>query len=434
VRGVVFDSLGNRRLPGAFVQVVGEAATPFVGTATTDAFGEYVVIAVPAGRVTVGFQHPLLDSLGIEAPARAALLRAADTVKVDLAVPSPARIRRTICGAASGAVVIGFVRSVRGNAAIGDATVAGEWLEYALGRTGVTATRPRRVSTTFATGFYALCQVPSPGAVVLRAAKGADSTGAVEVVVTATGFVRQDLVLGAAGAGRLVGSVTRVDGTPVVGAQVGIIGGPSVRTNPQGEWLLAGAPTGTQSIEVRAVGFYPERRMLTVSDATPRIDARLETLKAVLDTMKVVANLPPSVVAEFTTRRRTLNGRFLGPEDIARRGPTQVSDLFKSIQGVYLEVLSPADTVSIFTSRDPTAGSSGDTQLRIVMRGGFSEKCLPPIWLNGVQLQDVTAADIDGLMQPGDLIGVEVYSATQVPAQFRTGLDGCGAVVFWRRR
>jgi hypothetical protein len=179
------------------------------------------------------------------------------------------------------------------------------------------------------------------------------------------------------------------------------------------------------------VGFYPDRRTLTVSASTPRVDTRLETLKAVLDTMKVVANLPPSIVAEFNTRRRTLPGRFLAPEDIARRGPTQVSDLFKSIPGVYLEVLMPSDTLNQFAG---STGDTGDGQLRITMRGGFSAKCIPSIWLNNLQLQDVAAADLDGLMQPNDLIGVEVYQPTQVPAQFRVGMTGCGAVVFWRRR
>jgi hypothetical protein len=418
-------------LPGAFVQVVGESPSTFVGTATADAFGEYAIANVPAGRYTIGFQHPLLDSLGIEAPVRAALVRDSSEVRVDLAVPSPERLRRTLCAASPGALIMGFVRDVRTNSAVDNANVTAEWLEYALGRTGVTATRPKRVSTSFPSGFYALCSMPAPGAVVLRAGKGADSTGALEVAVTARGFVRQDLTLGAAASGRLLGAVTTRDGAPLVGAQVSMLDGPATRTNERGEWTMTGAPSGTRSLEVRAVGFYPDRRTLTVSATTPRVDSRLETLKAVLDTMKVVANLGPSIVAEFNTRRRTMPGRFLAPEDISRRGPTQVSDLFKSIPGVYLEVLLPSDTVSQFGG---STGDSGDNQLRITMRGGFSAKCLPTIWVNNLQLQDVTAADIDGLMQPGDLIGVEVYQPTQVPAQFRIAANGCGAVVFWRRR
>lgn len=436
LRGLVIDSLSGRMLPGALVQIVGDGGSTFVATATADAFGEYVVPKVPAGRYMLGFQHPLLDSLGIEAPARAALVRDTEEVRVDLAVPSPARLRRTICGAVSGALIMGFVRDVQRNRAVDSASVAGEWLEYALGRTGVTATRPRRVSTSFASGFYALCSMPSPGTVVLRASKNADSTGAIEVNVSATGFVRQDLVIGsgtAAAKGRIAGAVTTRDGAPVVGAQVALIDGPNARTNERGEWAITGAPTGTRLLEVRAVGFYPDKRLLTVSEATPRVDSRLETLKAVLDTMKVVANLGPNIVAEFSQRRRTLPGRFLGPEDIARRGATQVSELFKSVPGTYLEVLLPTDTVSQFNG-GAVQNVGSDNQLRITMRGGFSEKCLPTVWVNGLQLMEPTAADLDGVMQPGDLIGVEVYGPTQVPAQFRVVANGCGAIVFWRRR
>jgi hypothetical protein len=434
LRGLVIDSLSGRMLPGAFVQIVGDGGSSFVATATADAFGEYTVRNVPAGRYTIGFQHPLLDSLGIEAPARAAMVRDTEEVRVDLAVPSPARLRRSVCGAAQGALIMGFVRDVQRNSAVDSASVAGEWLEYALGRTGVTATRPRRVSTSFASGFYALCAMPSPGTVVLRASKNADSTGAVEVNIGASGFVRQDLVIGAgATKGRLAGAVTTRDGSPVVNAQIALIDGPNTRTNERGEWSLTGAPTGTRLLEVRAVGFYPDRRLLTVSDATPRVDSRLETLKAVLDTMKVVANLGPNIVAEFSERRRTLPGRFLGPEDIARRGPTQVSDIFKMVPGTYLEVLLPTDTVNQFNG-NAVSNVASDNQLRITMRGGFSEKCLPTVWVNGLQLPEPTAADLDGLMQPGDLIGVEVYQSTQVPAQFRVVANGCGAIVFWRRR
>jgi hypothetical protein len=431
LRGLVIDSLSDRVLPGAFVQVVGDSPSTFIGTATADAFGEYVIANIPAGRYTIGFQHPLLDSLGIEAPVRVAQLRDSGEVRVDLAVPSPERLRRTLCAAAPGALIMGFVRDVRTNTAVESANVTAEWLEYALGRTGLTTSRPKRVSTSFPSGFYALCQMPAPGVVVLRAGKGADSTGAVEVALTARAFFRQDLIVGAAADGRIAGAVRTRDGAPLVGAQVAMLDGPSTRTNERGEWSLTGAPAGTRSLEVRAVGFYPDRRTLTVSASTPRVDTRLETLKAVLDTMKVVANLPPSIVAEFNTRRRTLPGRFLAPEDIARRGPTQVSDLFKSIPGVYLEVLMPSDTLNQFAG---STGDTGDGQLRITMRGGFSAKCIPSIWLNNLQLQDVAAADLDGLMQPNDLIGVEVYQPTQVPAQFRVGMTGCGAVVFWRRR
>ena len=74
---------------------------------------------------------------------------------------------------------------------------------------------------------------------------------------------------------------------------------------------------------------------------------------------------------------------------------------------------------------------------RILMRGVMS-LCEPSIVIDGVRLPDLTGADLNMMVSPEELAGMEVYtSAGTVPAQFK-GLSQasmrCGAVVVWTKR
>jgi hypothetical protein len=92
VRGVVRDSIANAALPNATVQLF---AGNFIRTATTDSAGSFIVTGVPTGRYTIGFLHPLLDSIGIDSPLRE--INVVGPTEIDLAIPSPSRIRQAIC-------------------------------------------------------------------------------------------------------------------------------------------------------------------------------------------------------------------------------------------------------------------------------------------------------------------------------------------------
>src|SRR5204862_1435485 len=88
------------------------------------------------------------------------------------------------------------------------ATVRAEWLEITIARNAF-ARRIARVSViTSPQGWFALCDVPRGGEVVLRAMQNGDSTDMLDVRVPATGLLRRELYLGA-GVGRLRGAVRR---------------------------------------------------------------------------------------------------------------------------------------------------------------------------------------------------------------------------------
>ena len=68
VQGVVFDSIANRPLAGAMVQLVELPPGHNAHTVITDSLGRFQMDSVRPGSYVAGFLHPLLDSIGIEAP------------------------------------------------------------------------------------------------------------------------------------------------------------------------------------------------------------------------------------------------------------------------------------------------------------------------------------------------------------------------------
>jgi hypothetical protein len=210
--------------------------------------------------------------------------------------------------------------------------------------------------------------------------------------------------------------VVTVEGAPLAGALVNIRDGPATRADEQGAWTLVGAPLGTRMLEVRAVGYYPERRGVDVVAGMPPIRTTLPTLKAVLDTVMVTASrVSDRLASGFATRSRTGAGRYLTPEEIARRRPIVTSDLFRNMPGLQVDRSALGDTF-------------------VSMRGIYAERCSPAIYLDGHYMRELTADDIDGWVAPDEVAGIEVYMQGTVPAQFQPGLSDCGSIVIWTKR
>jgi hypothetical protein len=446
VSGVVRDSIAHAPLAGATVQLVGaDSGTRFGRTVASDALGRYTLTNLPDGRYTIGFFHPMLDSLGVEPPLRPVNIEGHQPVHLDLASPSVGQVRSAVCGgpssADSGAVVIGIVRDARDRAPAAGVAVTGEWLELSFTTQGLVRRMPHLVATTGENGWFALCNVPAAGTMALTAARGEDSTDRIELQIPAEGFLRRELYIGPSrtvitaeeaqrgdtavrpprrvrvGDGHLNGVVVRIaDGRPLAGARVGIVNGPQTTANERGEWTLAGAPAGTRMLDVRGVGYYPESRPVDVVAGAAPVRSALFTFSAMLDTVKVTANRLrfDSDRSGFEARRRSGVGHYLTPADIARRGAIVTSDIFRSMPGVRLDI-----------------GPDGfKKQITINSPFGY---CQPSIYLDGFRFDNISAGDIDDWASPGRLSGVEVYSEASVPPQYQQGMTGCGTILLWTR-
>ncbi|MEO7366314.1 MAG: carboxypeptidase regulatory-like domain-containing protein, partial [Gemmatimonadaceae bacterium] len=273
---------------------------------------------------------------------------------------------------------------------------------------------------------------------------GTDSTGIIEVQIPPTGFVRRELYLGASetesvgnsaaapvapvgvastaapiparrirvGNGHVSGTVTTVaENRPLANATVTIADGPQTRTDEKGHWAISNAPTGTRTIEVHAVGYYPDRREVNVVAGAAPLNIALSTLKAILDTVKVRASRLPNDLngTGFNYRHRASAGRFITQEDILRLPVINTSELFRRMPGL---------------------NADGDS---IRMRGAFATWCKAAIFIDDHYMSFLTKEDIDDWVPPQHVAGIEVYSETTVPAQFRVGMGECGSIVIWTK-
>src|SRR3954467_11945499 len=98
VSGIVRDSIGGMPMVGALVQLVAADSGVVLSTAaSSDSAGKFSFANVRDGRYTLGFFHPLLDSLGITAPLREVRVVGGASLQIDLAIPGPSRVRSAIC-------------------------------------------------------------------------------------------------------------------------------------------------------------------------------------------------------------------------------------------------------------------------------------------------------------------------------------------------
>jgi hypothetical protein len=160
------------------------------------------------------------------------------------------------------------------------------------------------------------------------------------------------------------------------------------------------------------------------------------TKKIVLDTMRIVAIPRDANMRGFEERRRASIGRYITAADVARKQPTVTSELFNMIPGLRLDRSTMAIGPTLIRMRstfDPYAG-------------GFDEWCAPGIYVDGAYRNDLNADDVDNIVNPNEIAGIEVYAGGFVPAQFSTGMGGvgrrtkfedtikpCGSIVIWTK-
>jgi len=137
-----------------------------------------------------------------------------------------------------------------------------------------------------------------------------------------------------------------------------------------------------------------------------------------IDTLSVIGRAQPRRLSEldregFYDRERTGFGKFITAEDISQRMAIQTTEIFRTVPGMALVPL-------------------GQSRYRLsVTRGG--DNCSPSIVLDNMPM--TTSDDLDDLVKPQDIAGVEVYrGASEVPGRFMGNRNNCGLVVIWTKR
>ncbi len=487
IDGTVRDSLAGRPLAGARIELVPAAARESAGySAEADADGRFRLDSVSPGRYVIGFAHPRLDSLGLIITPRLIQVGAGATVRADLAVPSARAIGAVLCGIqrdGTGAVV-GRVLDADDGTPVPTGTVLIRWGEIQAESSGVQRVLRGVRATVGAGGRFAACGVPAGVAVLVQArtmtshsggsigaVPAADSLGKATIVETASDGIeltldpadpvrfrdifvpstslrpaaaRDSLALAGAAADRAVtsritGRIFTPSGQPLAGARVRArasqIDAREAVTNADGYYLLDALPSGTQTIEVIAIGYMPSRNAVDLRPTgAMTFDLRLQRTVDVLAPVSVYS-APARASSEFAMRQRQGFGVFLTGAELARRTSTFLANALAGTAGFRI------------------IGTNNNGQ---PVLGGRSN-CTPVTFLDGFRVPEGING-IERWVRPSEIGAVEAYAdGVNAPPQYSsiaappepwfggaggvslapqrgTGASaGCGVLLFWTK-
>jgi hypothetical protein len=443
--GVVGDSLHGGPLVGAVVMIEANSRT-----AVTDSIGRFRIDSIPPGRYRVAIYHAVVDSLGISLVTAPVEFDAGKPLLVSLAIPSGGTIRGTLCSQAGGAapdvhldtgpsLLVGRVLDPETDTPIPNVAVTLEWTPTVAGLPPVQALAQRRAAMTGDDGRFCLCGLPGQLTGTLRAAFQSAPELAVErtltldnriVTMAALHLPRTSPGMPAAQRDRaeLAGVVQRPDGSPLPHATVTVAGTPqSAMTGRDGKFVLRGLPAGTQTIQVRSVGFEEAAQVVELAfRSAEHVTVTLATAARVLGPVIVTTQRLQAGYARvgFDRRRHEGLGQFLTADDIAKRQAVHFSELLNGSAAIQGGHAPGADNAESDRGMDP---------------------CLSYV-VDGHPIAHLGESEVDALYRAGQIVGVEIYGGASAPSEFRVpGLSSeqlhgrdvrgaqCATVVLWTK-
>ena len=249
-------------------------------------------------------------------------------------------------------------------------------------------------------------------------------------VIQAGGFTTQMAPVALVGNELITGIMGELSdgdqGTPLAGASVQLDGGAEgALTDGRGRFMMEELVPGWHTISFAQIG-YASR-----TDSIEVIAGRVTTLRASLSVDPVQLD-PIEVTVErrevalqktgFYERQAEGFGEFIDREAIETRGPSEMSDMFQGIPGVFVQADGFDEKIVL------RSGRIGDVE---------GNTCYPRVYLDDILVHQGgdEPALIDNLLTPGVVAGVEIYpSSAGMPVQYISGRAGCGVILIWTRR
>jgi hypothetical protein len=304
-----------------------------------------------------------------------------------------------------------------------------------------------RDAVTGADGVFRICGLPSELTGTVQAIHGGVSTAEVKVTIEGQPLVIQGLRIGTTetvvaandsaalararesatgprfsaatvrkGQAALSGRVVNGAGQPIVGARVDVLGTPGATlTRENGEFSLAELPSGTQTVVVRQIGFAPEEVSVELSTRAPqRVTIALTRAAQVLRPVEITASADAGLDrVGFNQRRRGAGGYFITTEDIEKRAPNLLSDVFRTVPS--LRVVPSGTEYVVENARNPVNG------------------CVK-YYVDGAPWEAIFAGDVDRLLPTWEIAAIEVYNGANTPMQFQApGMSNCASIVIWSK-
>jgi Carboxypeptidase regulatory-like domain/TonB-dependent Receptor Plug Domain len=443
--GVVYDSLHEQPLADAVVMLEGTQ----MGARTSN-LGLFTIDSIPPGSYRVRVRHVLLDSIGIQMLTNEFPLGAGDERTVQLAIPSPASLVAVSCPAARRALgpsaVIGRLLDADTDKPVAGARVSVAWLQMSI-NAGLRKVPITREALSAPDGVYRICGLPAELEGTLQAINKGIQTAEVRLKFEGQPLIVQGLKIGNAntvttaandslakgakpegtgpsfsapvlqtGSALLSGRVLNAAGQPMKGARVDVTGTPGhTLTSDAGEFSLDSLPSGTQSVVARQIGYAPVEKAVELSTRSPaRVSITMSQPAQVLATVVVKADRDVGLdKVGFTQRKKSGLGSYLTADDIMKRGPNLLTDVFRTVPG--LRVTPSGTDYVVESSRNVTSG------------------CVK-YFVDGAVWDAIYPGDVDRLVPPWEISAIEVYNGASTPAQFQwAGQSSCTAVVIWTK-
>lgn len=445
--GTVYDSVHNTPLVGATVFVLG---TPRLGV--TNERGLFTVDSIPVGMHKVHVSHELLDSLGITMVTDSFAVAGGERKVLEMGVPSSETLVALSCTPATRrlgpSAIVGRLLDADTDQPVPGARVSFAWSELSLAA-GLKRVPKVLGATANSEGVFRICGVPGEVEGTLQAEKSGITTAEIKVTFIGQPLVIQGLRIGNANtvaraqadsqstAGRaggeqrfsavnyqkgqavLRGKVVNANGAPLANARVEVEGTTSrALTNAEGAFTLTELPSGTQSVRAMQLGFAPVSQPVELS--TREIATTTITMSQpvqMLDPVVVRAESDLSLDnIGFTTRKRGMSGTFMDADEIMRRGPNVLTDVFRTVPSLRVVPVSPYDYA--------VESSRGN------MLGGNCVK----FWYDGSPYDPVFPGDVDRMIPPHQIAAIEVYNGSTVPIEFSSAnSSNCAVVVIWSK-
>lgn len=218
--------------------------------------------------------------------------------------------------------------------------------------------------------------------------------------------------------GTFTGVVLDTNGVPVPDVEVAVTkASRTARTDSSGKFILGLVPVGSYDVVFRRVAYAPMVFTIEISQGdTTEAEVKMNAVPQQMTTIRVEDKVTPHPrLAEFESRRRSGFGHFITREQIEKRNPHIMSDMFRTLPGTkFLPV-----------------GPNRQVVLRFV-RAERGRDCPPTYFIDGILANGYNLDD----MSVSDVEAVEVYAGlSTLPAQFAKARDNlpCGTVAIWTR-
>ena len=428
--GTVIDSLHDGPLVHANIIIEGTTRVGF-----TDRDGHYSIDSIPPGAHRIRVLHAVLDTVGITLRTPDINFVAGQNHALDISIPGPKFMVTRFCSSAQQlrgpAALVGFVKDPDTNQ-----PMVGAKVELVYEITDPVGRKFPRVPSAFtdSTGIYRICGLPPDMSGKVQVFRNGISSGEVPAEIT-NGFLalRAFSIVGehqrvvevkndsgkvrqvAKGSAKITGRVIDKLGKPLKEARVTIQGGGApVLTNANGVFTLDSLPSGTQSLEVRKLGYSvaevpvelttlaPATANVTMSDAVPL----LEVMRTEAAADQALSDLG------YLERKRSGFGYFLDGKQI-NHDAIMFTDIMYTVPGLKVSPVGNGRDYAVTDTRNAANG------------------CVN-YFVDGFPWDEMSPGDINNFVRPNETVAVEVYHGSNTPPQFqKSGQTSCASIVIW---